>query len=285
MVRVAAGILLLATLLCNAAVPICAEPSPPRIRLSSCVVSASGEGNLDAMAADLRVRFENESTETLKTIVWRAQTPVGTIDFTSNGTFSPQVSVYRVARHRGPASHLSIFVINRTAFDIMGPGVCSVIQTVNAAGEVWQAPGIAPPAIEVPPVPSESAAPVPPSFDNPQHNPIGIISCQFNIGLHRAAGYVRFRNLSSQKIDRITFRAYFGEAGLDFVLQGAFSPGVVVRAGDMTRRELPPNAYQEYVTLETPTSCVAVSAHYADGTLWENPSVPAAEPPFPVGVP
>jgi hypothetical protein len=96
---------------------------------------------------------------------------------------------------------------------------------------------------------------------------------------------VRFRNLSPRPIDSITFRGLFGEAGIDVVKQGMFSTGTFVNTGDMIRRDLPANAYQEYESLDSPTSCVAVSAHYVDGSVWQNPSVSPTEPPFPVGVP
>lgn len=285
MVRFTGGLLLLVLVLSIVAAPIRAEPAPPQIKLSSCVVMATGEGFLSSIAADMRVRFENRSGDTLKTIVWRANTPVGTIDFTDRGTFSPNVSIYRVATHRGRNAIVHRFTLNRIAFDLMGPGLCSVIETINAAGETWKAPGIAPAAIDVPPVPQDWYPPVPATYDNPAHNPVGIMSCQFNLGGGRAWGYIRFRNLSPRTIDRITFRVFFGEAGLDFVNHGSFAPGATVRAGDMTRKDLPPNTYQEYTTLERPETCLAVNAQFADGTLWQNPNAGPTEPPFPVGVP
>jgi hypothetical protein len=280
MARLIAGLLILATALLSAAIPLRAETSPPRIRLQSCVVRAVGEGNIESIAALMQVRFMNESAQTLKRIVWRSQTPTGTIDIADTGTFSPGVSIYRHPIYKGKA-----WKVSRNAFQMMGPGLCTVIQTEGADGAIWKATGIAPAAIDIPPSPPDSATPVPPAFDNPEHNPIGIISCRFSLYWGRSHGTVRFRNLSPRPIDSITFRGLFGEAGIDVVKQGMFSTGAFVNSGDMIRRDLPANAYQEYESLDSPTSCVAVSAHYVDGSVWQNPSVSPTEPPFPVGVP
>jgi hypothetical protein len=281
MIRIGAMLMVFAAVLLSAATPLSAETSSSKIRLQSCVLDAFGEGNIDSIAAMLKVRFVNESERTLKRIVWRSQTPAGTIDFADSGTFSPGISVYRHPIYKGKASKSGRF-----ALQLMGPGVCTVIQTEAADGEVWKASGIAAAAIDVPSPPPDSATPVPATFDNPEHNPIGIISCRFSLywgrGVH---GTVRFRNLSPRPIDSITFRGLFGEAGIDVVKHGIFTPGAFVNSGDMIRHELPANVYQEYETLDSPASCVAVSVHYVDGTVWQNPSVSPVEPPFPAGLP
>lgn len=117
MARPIAGLLVLATALLSAAIPLRAETSPPRIRLQSCVVAAAGEGNIESIAAQMRVRFVNDSLQTLKRIVWRSQTPTGTIDFADAGTFSPGVSIYRHPVYKGKASKFS-----RPVQPVLGPG-------------------------------------------------------------------------------------------------------------------------------------------------------------------
>lgn len=281
MIGIGATLVVFAAVLLSAATSLSAETAPSKLRLQSCVLLAAGEGHIDSIAAMLKVRFVNESGQTLKRIVWRSQTPAGTVDIADSGTFSPGVSVYRQPIYKGKAWKAGPF-----ALEIMGPGVCTVIHTEAADGAVWNASGIAPAAIDIPSPPPDSATPVPATFDNPERNPIGIISCRFSLYWGRGAhGTVRFRNLSPRPIDSITFRGLFGDAGIDVVKHGIFTPGAFVNSGDMIRHELPANVYQEYETLDSPASCVAVSAHYVDGTLWQNPSVSPTEPPFPAGVP
>ena len=281
MIRIGAMFMVFVAVVLSATTPLRAETSPSKIRLQSCVLLAAGEGNLDSIAAVMKVRFVNESAQTLKRIVWRSHTPAGTIDIADSGTFSPGISVYRHPFYKGKT-----WKTGRFALEIMGPGVCTVIETETADGEIWKATGIAAASIDIPSPPPDSATPVPATFDNPEHNPIGIISCRFSLYWARGAhGTVRFRNLSSRPIDTITFRGLFGAAGIDVVKHGIFTPGTFVNSGDIVRHELPANVYQEYETLDSPASCVAVSAHYVDGTVWQNPSVSPEEPPFPAGFP
>jgi hypothetical protein len=273
---------LFAMLLTAGAPALRAQTATPQLRVTSCEVVVAGYGGQESTGAQMLVRFENISPDTLKTIVWRAKTPAGTIDFTDRGTFSPRVSIYRRPQQLGAKFHLDPFARPHLSLDVMGPGVCSPIQTVTAAGDVWKASGAEPAAIHVPAVPSDSDVTVPATFENPEHNPVGIISCQYTIVRGHAYGSVRFRNLSPQTIDSITFRAFYGQAGIDFTYNGRFSPNVLIKSGDMSRRDLPANAPDEYVTLDSPSSCVALNARYSDGTLWQNPSVAATAPPFPV---
>jgi hypothetical protein len=144
MIRIGAILMVFAAALLSAATPLSAETSPSKIRLQSCVVRAVGEGNIESIAAILQVRFVNESAQTLKRIVWRSQTPTGTIDIADTGTFSPGVSIYRHPIYKGKA-----WKVVRNAFQMMGPGLCAVIQTEGADGEIWKASGIAAAAIGI----------------------------------------------------------------------------------------------------------------------------------------
>ena len=276
--RAATGLLAAVAPFLTAAGAPAAQPAAPQIHVVSCKVLVAGHGDLDATATRIDVRFEVRSLP-LREITWRAATPAGTVNVTAFGTFSPGVSIYRGIERRGrDYGKFPRFA----SLETMGPGTCSVVRTVAADGTTWNAQDASSQTLRVPDVPGPRATPVPASLDNPLRDPVGIVSCQFTMEATRAFGYVRFRNLAATTIDRVTFRAFFGSGAVDFELNGRFSPGVTVRAADLTRHDLPPNAFQEYLTLDAPTSCVAVAAHYVDGDQWLNSSVSAAPPPFPV---
>jgi hypothetical protein len=107
---------------------------------------------------------------------------------------------------------------------------------------------------------------------------------------------VRFRNLSSQPIDRVVFRAPYLSGGFDFVDGGSFAPGVLIRsdfqyvfgqrAVGRLNRELPVATPVDYLSSdEDPSNCMTVSAHFADGTMWQNPDAGPTEPPLPTAPP
>lgn len=255
-----------------------AQTSAPALRVISCLVVLGGHGDSNSIAGEMMVRFVNGTSETFRSITWRADTPAGTLDFSDAGTFSPGVSIYRRltywgAAFRGPR--------NRPALEVSDPGSCVPIKIITTDGTAWQLPGTSAPAIHIPNVPTDSAVSVPATLHNPSHDPIGIVSCQFAIVRGRAFGHVRFRNLSNHILDSVRFRAFFGAAGIDFYRAGTFSPGVLIDTGDMRRTDLPPNAFDEYLTLDSPDSCTAVTATYSDGATWRNVTVSAAEPRFP----
>jgi hypothetical protein len=282
-----AALIAVAASFVSGARPSLGAATAPRIRQQSCFVIFVGSGTIDDnVAAGLRVRWTIESPQTLKTIVWRTTTEFGTTDFTADGTFSPNVSIYRSLTVKGTKYHVPFNKLVPHALEEMGPGLCSVVRTVNADGEVWEAPNAAPPAFDVPTPTPATAEPIPSSYDNPDHNPIGIVSCQFTLQFRgQSWGYVRYKNLSPRTIDSVTFRATFrGGAALDYVNDGRFSPGATIRA-DIRRGDLPPRTYREYLQPDAPSSCVAVRAHFAGGESWLNPKLPAEPPPFPDPVP
>lgn len=264
-----------------------AQAPASQVNVTKCFVPIAGFGSLDTVAAEMNVTFTNTSPKIINSIVLRAQTPAGTIDFSAAGVFSPGVAVERRLQYRG--SHFR--AVRRVSLEVSGPAVCSVIEASFADGTSWKSPDRTPASIDIPTPPNDPSVTVPASYDNPAHNPIGIVSCQFTEFTRylwaqgRAYGYVRFRNLSPKPIDAVVIRAFFGPAGIDFANKGAFAPNVDIRVARMERRDLPPNAFSEYETLDAPTSCVAVSVHYSDGTTWQNPSVSATEPAFPVTAP
>lgn len=247
------------------------------IKVDSCYALAAGHGGESTTFSGIMIRFRNMTSTTLRQIVWRASTPAGTMDLIDTGVFSPGVSIRTELGRRGSGFHGPL----HSTMEVIGPGVCTAIEFRDANGNITKEPAPAPVPFYVPPVPPDSATPVPASIDNPSRDPVGVVSCAFSIVFGRAYGHVRFRNLSSQVIDRIRFRAFYGMGGIDFDKTGSFAPGVLIDTGDMSRRDLPPHAYSEYVTLDAPSSCTAVEAHYTGGTSWTNPSVGPTEPPFP----
>jgi hypothetical protein len=262
------------------ALSVRAQIQPPPIRVTSCHVNVAGHGDSTTVASQMLVRFVNTSSQTLRSVTWRASTQAGTIDFRDTGTFSPGVNIYRRPVYMGTNFHRPPLRDRRLSLEATGPGTCEPIKTVAADGAVWHA-AVSAPQILVPNVPSDGAASVPATFDNASHDPIGIVSCQFAIVRGRAFGHVHFRNLSKNIITSVRFRAFYGPAGLNFDKDGTFSPGVLIDSGTMSRRDLPQNAFDEYVTLEAPQSCTTVSATYQDGTVWQNPAVSPTEPSFP----
>lgn len=260
-----------------------ATSTAPSLRVSGCGVAVWGYGGPDDTTAWMFIRFENLSDEVITSITWRVTTEAGTLDFVDVGRFEPHVAIlHRLKRIHKLAPRISLEENGRS---------CGAIRTVTKSGNVWTDAEAGPATFYVPPVPQDTNVTIPASLHNPAHNPIGIVSCEFTILPQiltkppRAYGHVYFRNLSSQAIKHITFRAFFGSAGMDFQEDGTFSPNVLVNTGDMTRYDLPANAFREYLDLDSPLSCTTVGATYADGTIWQNPSVGPTEPPFPEPLP
>lgn len=285
MLRTIASLLTL-LLLCCAVMPRAAASAPP-LRVTDCFVDVAGHGGIDSTAAWLKVRFENESDEALTSITWRVTTEAGELDFVDAGHFEPHVPINHFLKRFQALSHVS----GRPSLEVDDPRSCKAVRTVAQSGDVWTDPEAGQTTFYVPPVPEDTSITTPPTFENASHDPIGIVSCEFTILPRilgkppRVYGHVRFRNLSKQPIKHVTFRAFFGSAGMDFQEDGAFSPNTLVNTGDMTRYDLPVNVYREYLDLDSPQSCTTVSATYSDGSVWQNPSVSPTEPPFPEPLP
>ena len=272
--------MLLALLVLCGAVASATTVSAPSLRVINCGMDVFGYGGPNVTSALMEIRFENLSAETLTSITWRITTEAGTLDFVDVGRFDPHVTItHRFRRLHGFWSRISL--------EVNDPTSCSAIRTVTKSGDIWTDAAVAPATFFVPPVPQDTSVTTPATFDNPTHNPIGIVSCEFTILPHiltkppRAYGHVYFRNLSQKAIVHITFRAFFGSAGMDFQQNGTFSPNVLVNTGDMTRYDLPANVVKDYLDLDSPLSCATVSATYLGGSVWQNPDIGPTEPPFP----
>ncbi|MGZ6246779.1 MAG: hypothetical protein ACXWNM_13510 [Vulcanimicrobiaceae bacterium] len=264
----------------------------PVISVLSCIVGAGPDGR-----PGLEITFKNSSTNEYTSIIWRVRLAGGWLDFHDNGDSAPEQIAKRVLYWRGGS--LTGYYEDRAD--------CSAVAVQTKTGLQWKAPGVdlTPEYSQPTPRPND-ATPIPATIDNPNGNPVGIVSCVLDIergrtrGLGRKAGFgvlmVRFRNLSSHVIDRVIFRAKYLSSGVDFIYGGHFSPGALVSSdqrvfgtripGGHLMEELPVSTPVSYASFDDdPGNCGAVSARYEDGTEWQNPSVGATPPPLPTAPP
>lgn len=78
-----------------------AQRSTISIHVSSCLVVAFGHGPQSSTLAGTIVEFEKDGDRALRQIVWRANTPAGTLDLVDAGRFSPRVRIRRSLEQRG----------------------------------------------------------------------------------------------------------------------------------------------------------------------------------------
>jgi hypothetical protein len=288
----------LATTFAFAAPPLRAQttapashPFAPPIQVFSCRVSS------DTHNALLTVRFRNDSRSTLASILWRAKYGSGYIDFPDRGKFSPGATVVR----RIPL-FWRLFGSDPLKHGYAGfpfPENCTIIETKTDDGAEWGTPSNASDSVSIPTIPPDDATPIPASLDNAEHNPIGIIGCQYGVEDWRGYGsngelrghamlYVRFRNLSTTAITRVTFRVPYASGGIDFVDGGLFAPGVLIKSDKradevmrkLSRDDLPLFPWA-ITSLDEAQNCTTVNVQFADGTTWQNPTVGPTQPPLP----
>lgn len=285
-------------------------PQAPNIHVFSCQV-VSGVLVPRADEIGLAVRFENSSTDTLKSIVWRAKYGATWIDFIDDGTFSPQTRVdnfivFEAGKRKfnwlgavadavalgvgaGPSSPLwntPAMFGDYISYD--DPDNCSIVRTISSDGGLWvnsavaaQQPFIFP---SPSPTPAASAtAATSPSPDPPPAGNLAVTDCEPFFGGMGALS-VRYTNVAQHSAKRITFRVPYKSGGLDFVDAGTFSPGVLIKHNLKATlpEELKPVAY---VPFPDPALCQIVNVKYDDGSVWQNPSLGATPPPLPSPVP
>lgn len=282
---------MLAGLLALSSVAVMAATGEPPITILSCQVGA----NADERPA-MRVEFRNDGSEQLTRIIWRARIADGWLDFTDDAGSAPGVTVRRT---------LSWKVGLLGGYYSSDGRDCSAIAAQSVSGTRWG--DLTAPAHFVETPRPDDATPVPASIDNPSRDPIGIVSCyaSFNGGRTHGIGRkngrailgIRFRNLSSEDIDRVVFRAHILTGGIDFIDAGRFSPHTLIsvpasriylgqRVTGQLIRDLPATMPFDYYDLDDdPANCVTVSAHFVDGTTWQNPDVGPTEPPMPTAPP
>lgn len=275
--------------------PVRAQIFAPAIHVFSCQVSS------DTHNALLTVRFRNDSSATLASILWRAKYGSGYIDFPDRGKFSPGATVKRQIPlfwrflASDPLKH------GYQGFPF--PENCSIIETKTEDGAEWGTPSTASDSVSIPTVAPDDATPIPATLDNPLRNPVGIISCQYAAGdwagylqtgklRGHAMLYVRFRNLASTSITRVVFRVPYASSGIDFVDGGTFSPGVLVKSDkrpDLEMRKLSrddlPRLPWAITSLDEAQNCMTVTVQFSDGTSWQNPTIDPMPAPLPTIAP
>ncbi len=275
-----------------------AQTAAPAIHVFSCQVTTEPHN------AALTVRFRNDSNTTLTSILWRAKYGSGYIDFPDHGTFPPGTVTVR-----DMSLFWTVLVSSPIKAEYIGlpfPENCSVIETKTADGAEWGTPSSPAQSLNIPTAPPDDATPIPASLDNPLHDPVGIIGCQYAVAVARqlystrvgglrgrATLYVRFRNLASTPIARVVFRVPYASGGVDFVDTGAFAPGVFISsdrrpdipARKLSRDDLPLTMPWALTSLDDPQNCTTVNVQFSDGTMWQNPTVGPTEPPIPTTIP
>jgi hypothetical protein len=279
----------LASLSIGAAVS--ADPDAPPVTILSCQIGATADER-----PAMTIEFRNEGSQQLARIIWRARVADGWLDFTDDAGAAPGVTVRRT---------LSWKVGVLPGYYSNDVDDCRAFAAQAIDGTQWGDLAAPDHFLETPR--PDDATPVPASMDNPSKDPIGIVSCIASFDKGRTHGIgrkdgtallgIRFRNLSSQTIDRIVFRVWYLSGGFDFIDGGSFAPHTLISSPELRRmlgqvvqgrlvRDLPATTPADYYDLsDNPSNCIAVSAHYVDGSSWQNPDVGPTEPPLPTAPP
>jgi hypothetical protein len=273
-------------------------PPPPTIQVYWCELETGPN------AAVLNVNYRIDGPGALSSITWRVKYGSGWLDFLdvanlTAGQLIPAGTLIRkkVTQVIGPVT------LTQPYHGLPYPENCSVIATTSSTGGAWVDPTVTRDASVPTPLPDD-ATPLPPSIDNPLHDPVGVIGCAYGLAPGHASGFMpqkgrsylfaRFRNLAATPLNQVVFRVPYGSGGFDFIDGGTFSPGVLISsamyvAGQETtklfRIDIPVQAIYQYLSLDEASNCTVVSARYADGTQWQNPYVGPTEPPLPTPIP
>jgi hypothetical protein len=283
-----------------------AAPAPPQIHVFSCQVMS---GSLVPRKDDvgLAVRFRNDGPDTLSSIVWRAKYGEGTVDFIDDGTFSRDIRIDNFVLAEQGSSHFNWGGLALNALALVGRGVptasmtttnlvlpqyvstsdpenCSILRATFEGGETWVNPELGQRTTMLTartPVPVPSSTAVVAQTDALE--PFQFSHCSLIVQL-RSIAEVAFRNVSTRVADRVVIRARFGKSGIDFVDQGTFAPDALIKH---SLKKPPSDDLRElsYYSLDDPRDCAVVSAHFADGSQWLNPSIDATPGPPPTAPP
>jgi hypothetical protein len=298
--RYAALSFLLATSWC-ATVPAAVEA--PQIHVFSCQVVA-GPLLPQRDEVGLIVRFENESSAELSSIVLRANYGMYPVDFIDDGTFAPKVQIDNfLAFERGTtyfnasaaaldlaelalraAPSADMWKSNMALVPWLGtedPQNCTIVRVIAADGDVWQNPAV---PQSVPNIPTP--APKPSGESSVTRGPVELVHCQVAVDGPLSRGFLRvaFRSEGDRPADTIVFRGSYEGTGLDFSDRGTFSHDTLVT--HLLKLSLPDALKTRmYAGFDEPQSCVVVSVHYSDGTSWNNDAIPATPGALPTPVP
>ncbi|HMC47607.1 MAG TPA: hypothetical protein VKJ77_19975 [Caballeronia sp.] len=256
----------------------------------------------------LAVRFRNDSDVALRSIMWRAKYGKGTVDFIDDGIFTHDVRIdNRVLAEQG-SSHFdwgglaldALFVAARalpgasltTTNLVLPPYVstsdpenCSIVRATYENGETWRNPQVAqdPSPFLTPrsPIPVPSAMLGQAQTQTPE--PMQFTHCTLLFAFKQQLD-VTFRSVGSRAADRIVVRTAYGKGAIDFVDEGTFAPDTVFKHR-LTKPLTDETRGISYWSLDDPRDCAVVSAHFTDGSTWQNPSIEAAPGPLPTRVP
>ncbi len=282
-----------------------AAPAPPHIRVFSCQVMSGFMPRKDDVG--LAVRFRSDGTDTLSSIVWRAKYGNGTVDFVDDGTFSRDLRIDNFVLAEQGSSHFnwaglaldalllgarsvptgSLMTTNLVLppyVSTADPENCSILRATLDSGETWvnselvqQSPFLTSPT---PPPVSKTT---PGEAQNEALEPMQFSHCTLMLQL-KPQVEVAFSNVSTRVADRVVVRARYGKSGIDFVDEGTFAPGAVIK--HTLKKPLSEDLRdQMYFSLDDPRDCAVVTAHFADGSAWQNPSIDAVPGPVPTAVP
>ena len=281
-------------------------PAAPRIHVFSCQVMS---GPLMPRKDDvgLAVRFRNDTADALNSIVWRAKYGNGTVDFVDDGMFSHDIRIDNFVLAEQGSSHLNWVGVAADVLLLTGhpagagsltksnlalpeymstadPENCSVARATFNSGETWVNPELVQQsAMLTAPTPLPARIVTPNMTQTDSLEPMQFSHCTLMVQVKSELEVV-FRNASTQVADRFVIRASYGKSGIDFVDEGTFAPGALVK--HLLKKPLSDELEdQAYTSLDDPRDCVAVSAHFADGSTWQNPSVSATPGPLPTAVP
>jgi hypothetical protein len=278
-----------------------AAPAAPQIHVFSCqVTSGSGLPHKDDIG--LVVRFRNDGPTALTSIMWRAKYGSAPIDFIDDGTFTHDVrvdnyvlaeqgsthfnwgglalSALQLAAHSVPTGNLS--TSNMVLPEYIGteyPENCAIVRATFDTGETWVNPDLVQQSTllaKPTPLPRIAAALV--EAKTGSSEPVAFSHCELDL-VGKPLLDVSFRNTTPRVADRLVIRAAYGKSAVDFIDEGTFAPDALVKhwLRKPTTDELRPHAYYG---LDDPRDCAVVSAHFTDGSTWQNPSLDATPAPI-----
>jgi len=255
----------------------------------------------------LAVRFRNDAPEALSSIVWRAKYGAGTVDFVDDGTFSRDLRIDNFVLAEQGSSHFNWAGLALDALQLgahalptgslmttnlvlpqyvstADPENCAILRATSESGETWVNPEL---VQQVPLLTAPTAPPVPQSppaeAQNEALEPMQFSHCALLVEI-KPQVELAFRNVSARAADRVVIRARYGNSGIDFVDEGTFAPGALIK--HTLKKPLSDDLREHvYYSLDDPRDCLVVSAHFADGSAWQNPSIGATPGPVPTAVP
>jgi hypothetical protein len=276
----------------------------PQVGITSCQI-ISGVGLPLQDEVGLAVRFQNNASEPLRTIVWRAKYARYVVDFVDDGTFSPGTRIDNYLLSEQGSTHLdwwglagdllAIYENTRPVYSTVkstvtlppyvgteDPENCMVLRTTSLSGFVWVNPQLTQSSVPLyAQLPSSAPSPAAVASPAPGAPPVELRNCQMEFA-QKAYLHVSFRNDAPGLVDRVVFRVPFGSSAVDFTDQGTYANGVWVN--HRVKQTLPnEQRSRQYVSLDDAAACSVVMVHYADGTSWQNPVAPELGPlPSPV---